>query len=441
MNTQVTVSAQAVGSALFKGAIELLIFGTLPFLIGVYALPGGYLWPWLGTLPLMYAAGCAYQLILKPARTITLHPGLVLIAGLQAYLLFGGELRWYWMILIGWLLAYRGSRMAWVPWHKDFPGGLGVIGLLLYFTVSVVMRFVPSLALYSPELSLLGSAALAAALLIVNQSHLKQETYSASQNPSVPQAVLWHNRALMLLLLGIVMAVALFRQLQEAAAWLKNLLLAQIAAWLSRPSPQPEPLPQPSVPKGPPPGLEPAGPPSALWVWLEKAFMAVTVILLAAAALYTAYLLLKRLPGWLRKLCAWLASWLRFEHLQDGGGGYKDETESLMDWSALRLGLKDRLRGLFLPRTAEPGWNDLADNAERVRYLYSDWLRRAIRAGYRFQPQLTPRETAGDVRSRTPSRAPEETERLVSAYESVRYGGQAVSDAEVERLKTKQGFD
>ncbi|UUZ93156.1 hypothetical protein LJK87_49630 [Paenibacillus sp. P25] len=141
---------------------------------------------WLAGLPPLYAAGRLYQLMVRPRNKLTLHAGLLLIAALQAWLLFGSGYAYYWIVPFGWLLAYRGAHMASPPWHEMFPGSFSLMGLVIYFAASVVMRFVPSFAPYQPVLSWSGATALAAALLLVNESNLKEESLSGKKHRPWP---------------------------------------------------------------------------------------------------------------------------------------------------------------------------------------------------------------------------------------------------------------
>ncbi len=60
-------------------------------------------------------------------------------------------------------------------------------------------------------------------------------------------------------------------------------------------------------------------------------------------------------------------------------------------------------------------WADQTDNCRRVRYLYTEYMLKRIRSGYRFSRQMTPDEIAEDL-------ALEEEEKVIfSTYDRARY--------------------
>lgn len=76
-------------------------------------------------------------------------------------------------------------------------------------------------------------------------------------------------------------------------------------------------------------------------------------------------------------------------------------------------------------------WADLEDNAEKVRYLFIDYMLRRVRSGYRMKPSLTPDEMRREI-------AREDDEKLLfDCYRAARYSGgtEPITDEEVEILR------
>lgn len=437
---------RAVGRAALQGAAELLLFGALPYIGAVYGLPAPLRWLWLASLPLLYAAGCAAQLALRPSRKLALYACALALAAAHAALLAQGGWAAYWIALPGWLLAYRGMRMGQMPWSGLFPGSLAPIGLGLYLISALVLRFIPSFAPYAAGLTWLGAGALVLALFLVNHLNLEQETLSGRRKPVVASAVRWHNRLLIALLLLVAMFTALLQPLGQVVVWLKTALIGLLKLLLQPSEQSAEPVTQPP-PSAPPPGLGEAGPPSPWWVWLEKAAMIAAAAFACALVLAALVWLARRLPGWLRRGWRWLTARLGQGGWREASDGYEDEVESLMIWDDWR----DRF--FHRSRRQADGYEDAASgqaatNEARLRAVYRRWLSEAVRAGFRFRPASTPREIArelsegslGDRRAdREATAAPDVTSRsrmrLVQLYERVRYGGQSVTEAELREAQ------
>ncbi|UUZ80702.1 hypothetical protein LJK88_38665 [Paenibacillus sp. P26] len=90
----------------------------------------------------------------------------------------------------------------------------------------------------------------------MNESNLKEESLSGKKRPALAKSVLWQNRALVLLLLAVILVIALFQSLREAAGRLKEQLLALLNSLLSRPQQPESPPPQDNTPAAPPRGWE-----------------------------------------------------------------------------------------------------------------------------------------------------------------------------------------
>ena len=81
--------------------------------------------------------------------------------------------------------------------------------------------------------------------------------------------------------------------------------------------------------------------------------------------------------------------------------------------------------------------DSLANNLERIRYLYREAVIRVTQEGYRFRPSLTPRELQEDV-NRWRQGQGRISEQLVLLYEQARlWAGEEPSDKEIEQLRSR----
>lgn len=432
----------ATGAAVLKGAVETLLFLPLLTIIAAYALPAGAAVWWLAVLPLAYAAGCAGKLWLPLRRLYRSVLFAIAVSAVWSFAFFGLSLPFAFSAVIVFIAVMRGGRMAEEDWMAQFSLAWYGAGLLTYFLLSVFAPLLPKTAPYGGALNAFGLLAIVVSLFRINLFNMRAETLSGSAD-ALPAAVRRHNRLLVTLALVVIAALMFFSHIREGWEWLRERLIAMLQALFSRSGPsEAPPLQQPEQ------GMTPLlpqddGQRSVLLEWLEQ----IVVFLLYAAAIvgliYLLYKLGRKLPSALRKWMAWLLRLLRRERAVTVDPGYEDEVESL-----------DRERsggGLFrFVKRAEgtaDKWPEAGTNADKVRFLYREWLRRAMRKGYPLRPHLTPGETAEDIAAwqrnaeREAAGGNAGAAPLVTAYEAVRYGGKTVSDAEVEAIREKLELD
>src|SRR5690606_24026962 len=127
-----------------------------------------------------------------------------------------------------------------------------------------------------------------------------------------------------------------------------------------------------------PPPLETAEKTAPWWMrWVELGLRVAVLLLLV-------YLLLRLLEKLFPQMWRILKSWL-LRPVHAVRAGYVDESYSL--WNESFFNHK-RWRDWLIrrQRTREPGWEDLADNRERARFLYRQWLGRQRRQGFEWKP-------------------------------------------------------
>ncbi|NOU94201.1 hypothetical protein GC093_13380 [Paenibacillus sp. LMG 31456] len=426
---------KGMGSSVLKGTVELLLGLPLLLMLAVYLLPNDVsMWLWVLSLMFSYAVGYTGGSLLSLRKRYQLFFFIIIMGALAAYLIFGTSYGFYLGMPIAALLVARGVRFVTVPWDVVFPVSFYGIGLVVYFICSLVWSFVPILQPYSSLLLWGGLASLAITLLMTNQSNMKQETLSGDKEPVLAAAVVWQNRVLVLIVLGLILIVVGFRKLQQAVLWLKEQLLAWLRELLSR---NPEPPPADKVEQAPKDfgGLGEAGEAAPWLVWLEKIFMILVEVAIVVLLLIMLYWVAKRLSKLMKTLYLKMMDILSRKEIRKGVGGYEDNVESLMDWQALRDQLTARMKG-WLPRKSEPRekWEDMKDNRERVRYLYRNWIRKSVEEGYLPQRFLTPKETTKDIQ-RWANNKLQSPESLISLYEQARYGDKLAEDSEIIHLK------
>ncbi|MCR8631714.1 hypothetical protein [Paenibacillus radicis (ex Xue et al. 2023)] len=426
---------KGMGSCVIKGGVELLMGLPLLIMMAVYIVPGGIsMWLWFLLLPLCYAAGYTGGSLLSLRKRYQLFLFIGIIGALASFVVFDTSYGFYLGLPIAAWLAARGVKLVTVPWYVLFPVTFYGIALVVYFLCSLIWSYVPILQPYSYLLLWGGLASLAITLLMTNQSNMKQETLSGDKEPVLATAVVWQNRILIFIVMALILIVVMFRKLQQAVIWLKELLLAWLRELLAR-NPEPPPVDKAEQPPMNLSGLGEGGQAAPWLLWLEKAFMILIETALVLLLLYILYLIVRKLPGLLKALYLKLMGILARKETHKGAGGYEDDVESLMDWKSLRDQLAARLKG-WLPHKSEPleKWEELKDNKEKVRYLYRAWILKAVGEGYQLKRHQTPLENTKDIQKWDPIKG-QSPESLISLYEQVRYGGKAAEDREVNDLK------
>ncbi|WP_135553454.1 DUF4129 domain-containing protein [Paenibacillus cymbidii] len=445
-------AAQQLLTAWRHGFVELLLYYPFLLLVGSLIAEDVDLRLWLPGLTVFYAVGFVYRRLFAIRRRLALIPLGAATALVAAWALFGLSLAAAVTAAAGGLALYRGAASAGRAWSEAFAPVHYTVGLAAYFLLTAYV----GLAKPTPDLPLqstvpwLGLLALAITLFAAGRTNLDREAQvtgmpaegsqpaAASSHSVLTRRALRNNRLLIAVLLAVVLLVGFIGRIRDGFVWLAA-WLRDFVAWLLSligPGEQEPPPPQASAPPQQPMPLPEAGEPSFLAKLMETIFMIIAYLLLAALALFALYMAGKALVRLGRKLTAWLNRRLKDAgETTDDGSGYVDESESLLDWKQLAAGYRQRWRDRFGGnRDKEPAWEELPDNRARIRYLYRQVLQRSIAAGYRFRPQLTPRETADELgRGSGGGRAPLPDE-LLQAYQRTRYGEAEVDDATVARV-------
>ena len=332
--------------------------------------------------------------------------------------------------------ATVGDRMGEVKRH--------FVGLALYFVAAIAFPRIDAVREAMPLLTAGGLLALALALFAANGAFLRDAALSPKAKPAVPAALRRHNA---LIMAAVLLAAALLTAaFGNAFGRLLFAALRGLLGLLADDAPASEPPQAPPPPAATPqlPGMaEEPGPLAAVWNAIAYAVAALAIIALAAAAGLWLYRHVGPLArGWLRRLAAFLGRSAR----EPEPAGFTDEETVVFSWeTALQRWRTSRFARL-IARRQEERWEDLTSNRDRVRFLYRSWLRSAVESGYAPRRELTPAETAADVREWAETSDSEEgrgkrraapglTPTLLALYYRVRYGEEEAGDAETEAAR------
>lgn len=418
----------AIQSAL-QGAVELLLTMPLLLIASHSLLPEANtpLAP-IAVLLALYAAGGALAKPLRRAPTLLqwLVPAALSFAAMLGIAGVGAGAALFG--LLGIVACWRGMRFHGAPWSALLPVAALWASFPLYFVGALLCRMYGAFEPLAGWIDGFGLANVAAVLLVNNQLHLQAEANAKKKSANALSSVVLHqNRMLTAGFVLIVLAVGFFSQADDLLASLRDRLVGFLSGLETDATRvQDEYVAGGAVGDGT--AAESSG--STLW---ERIYMAVIttivyIVAIAGAGLLV-FLLFKRL-GWLsRRIAKWFAARGRLGELAPADAGYEDENEQLLDWGALRSKAMERLRAL---REKPVRLEELADNRERVRYLFETLVTDSMRRGYVYKRHYTPEETGLELRADGGRSNVEET---VEWYNRVRYGGAEPDDATVERIR------
>ncbi|PZD97063.1 hypothetical protein DNH61_03985 [Paenibacillus sambharensis] len=417
-----------LGTVLWRGAIETLMF--LPPLIvaAEYWFAGPLGWLWILTMPLIYLAGSLNKLLTRNRIVLAYRLLIAMLFGaLPATLLSGFS--WYTVpaALAGAFFGYRGAEPL-DPGDRAQISQVLAPSVLLYFAGSAASGSVDRLSAYSLVWLFAGLAALLIIAFRLNRIMLLSANFNEQSDRSLPAMVLNRNRGLILCFLAASVLLAAAGQIQRGLEWLRRQLQALLALLSSGESAPPPETPPASTP--PPEEMlpPPEGEPSMFWKWLEVILMYAVQILLVLAAGWVLYKLFRAAPGLYRLVSRWL---MRFS-IRNGEAaytGYIDDIETLQPKKNWRETVRERLTAA---RLFGEGWSQWTEE-RRIRYLFRKrFADEARRSGYRYQLSKTPKENMQQI-SQQPNADMNDRE-LFDWYERVRYGGETPLEGTADRL-------
>ena len=400
-----------------------LLLGLAPvwLLAGRWCLPEErHLWYLLPCLSALW--GVAGYLFSGKGRTaFMLLGGALLTAYGAAALLPGGWMRILpllpcWLILG--LLPPAWARPLWAEW----PLGAWAVGVFLHLAGQFFSGR-PEGSGTAVPLSVAFGAYAFLLVLMLNRHGLREGMHGAQKAPAVLRR---RNGALIAGLYVPALLAACWGTLGEWLDRVWNALkrgIARVVEWLSSLFPQEAASPQIQSESGGDAGLmlgAESAEPSFFAQMMEKLFLAVAFVLLAAAAVFLCVFFYKRL------LCLWkrFRAWLR-RYAAAAGEDYVDEAESTLNLEEKAQLLRGKLQRTLTSAGRSVPWHRL-DGRARVRRLYQQFLRKTPAAR-----SLTAREALTQDQERSAAQAAA----FAELYERARYSEHDVSTQEADQLR------
>ncbi|MBW7477545.1 DUF4129 domain-containing protein [Paenibacillus oenotherae] len=410
-----------------RGSIEMVLYLPIAILLQVYLLPADQGWLWL--LPMLIAYPAGYRL----NRLLSLHhPAAIMLISIVAAALYGMSV--YGISIIGIVTfitaaagMYRGQMMAVHLWSTRFyPWQYGT-GLFTYFTVSIVFGWMEPFQPFKWPLLGFGLLSLVLTLNAINKSYVNTESLTNEHMPRVEKTVKRQNRLFVAIIIVVSVLIVFTYQLQ----WLFTALWNAFQNWLnSWQLMEPTEEPPAEVTPAPMPRQElelPTENRTTLNIPWDLILYIFTGIL-ALVLLFIIVRYIRHLPKLWKALKDIWKQMLQRERITVAAG-YVDEIEDISKPKRIRVWLSGRNKQ---PRIK---WKDLQDNESRIRYLYRQWLGRAIKGGYVFKPHFTPQENGRELIATSGSSGHAVwVKTLLEQYMGVRYGARKVKDEKLQQL-------
>jgi|GEM_PF-1813998 len=345
----------------------------------------------------------------------------------------------------GWVCAlpgvwavYRGSRFAKDSPLSLFPVQLYAIAISLYFVAVPIMERMNAYHTWTGWMNGLGFCTLAIALFTLNRTQLLQATLASPDHAdaALSGTVRRAGRLWLVALLTVIAAVAYFQTLKQFLSDMLHSFFTWLFRLLHSDSP-PEP-PQPDAPMQQPfPPLPPAKSDPSWWdTFWEYAKIVLAYVFIAAVVGYAIYFIITKLAPVVRCLIDRLLQQTRMNRQQADAADFIDEKESLIDWKSARAAWWKRLTAKALRnKDRRIKWSELADNRERVRYLYARLVDHAAAHGYTYNRTLTPNENRQElVREERFQTSVQAAHVITEAYNQARYGDKDVAKKELDEV-------
>lgn len=407
---------------------ELLCVGPLILIAGVLLVPRPFIILWLGYLAGTGIAGLLLGQFLRKSRTWLRLLLSLAAAGIPAYFLFDTATWAFVTTFMGIILVYRASLLAHTSWEEHFPLHLSWFSLGIYLITSFVFARAEALKPYHLAVSLAGLALLAAMVFALNHRAMKKAAHATGERVSLPRRMLSQNRWIAGIMIGIVFLIGLFRQLKEIVGTAAGTVVRLIVQFFDRlfEGLQTVPLARGGLSLFP----RAAGESNS---FLQVLMDVLLYILAGAVALLMAggfiYIIWRAIRALYRAFALLLG-----RHSEGMGEGFIDKRESLWDVKRMAQNTLKRTREWFQERFARPDrWADMADNRERMRFLYRRYVRRAMEKGFVPSHAATAAETVYDSQRHTGDTAAAGL--LLEGYQRARYGEYMPTDAQIAAIK------
>ncbi len=340
------------------------------------------------------------------------------------------------------LILWHGVHMV----EMGFPGPVFtsfiLLGFILYPIVTWVFQHSSKYHALIPVLAYTGTAGILLSLILVNRQQIREAGSVLERRLHLPGTLLRKNAIYVAVFLFLAVGGAaweFFGRLVTALFGLVGKLIQGILWLLSLLNPASE------EGQAPPPAQSPdtmVPMDGATPLWMEI-LQNVILGLVVAGFLYLlgwgVYRLIKKLIPRIKPTIQFVLGWIRqfFAGNQMHAAedpGFVDEVESLLkqnesSFAAARRWLSERM-------DLEPGYGSMKTDAERIRWLYRNLVRREIRHGFDYQPASTPQETLAAIASFQPSkRRLQHPHQVGATYGDARYSDRVSGPEQVAAMK------
>ena len=384
----------------------------------------------------------AREFLPKRWRPWLLLTGMVLGAGIV--FLFSPNL--VFRIVMPFILAiilWHGVRMVELGTPTAVFTSFILLGFALHPFITWVFNQTSRFQEMIPVLAFTGTAGILLSLILVNRQQIRDAGSILERRLHLPGTLMRKNALYVGVFLLLAVAGAaweffghlitslfgLFGKLVAAIIWLVNLL-----------TPVSEETAAPPPPASAAEEILPMEGTTPLWLEILQ-----TVILVLAAigaiilVVWGIVRLVKKAIPLVRKGILFLVEWLKQfflgdKHHASEDPGFVDEVESLLkqnesSFAAARRWLSERM-------DLEPGFGSMKTDAERIRWLYRNLVRREIRHGYEVLPSGTPSEIVVGIAAFQPAkRRLSQPSEAADLYGLVRYSDEEVGPEEVREMK------
>ncbi|MBC8080411.1 MAG: hypothetical protein H7X86_08705 [Gorillibacterium sp.] len=392
--------------------------------------------PWLFALQFPLFGLVGYLLANRSGfiRSLLYFLSVTACMGLFA-ILFNGFNGAGWVVFgLGLILAVRSKALLASSANRLFQSYIAGTGIIGYFLLPFLGQLQPLLKPNIPLLNRVGIVALALFLFNISKEQVEGASQRQEQEGRVLPSLLWKTRIWTAVLFGLVIVVGFFRQignaLEQALRGIGEYILYLLSLF-EQETPEKSP-----VDSAPPPQMELPQGPIKDHPWLDLIFNIIAYALTGALVVFLLYVLFRKIkafPRLLSRIKVYLGR--LFGGIdQASESSYVDKKESLLELKeAPRLLLAKARNWLELRRKRAQRWSELADNKEKVRFLFRMVMRQAQDSGFQYLPVRTPIENSDELatRGKGPSR---DLENLALQYNAVRYGDIVPKDAEVSEL-------
>lgn len=431
------VRAARLVRALQYSLLELLALSPLLLLAAAFLYEGKpAAWGWLaGLIGYSLLAGAAASVRFLRWTGVLIPGCTVLIIG-WTWLLYGISVPALFSLLAGIVLSVRTVNHVRHGIQAKVHTTLLWLGFACCAPVAFIIHRVEGLSAYSVGLILITAAVFVVTLAVSNTASLSNGAYGGKNATASGLSIRRFNRLLVAAFAVPVVLASIWGLMDKGINQLGRLLVRLINAILPDAEPEiPEPASTPPSNAEAPFPFERGGKAGWFWVVLDYLLIAAFILGIAVLLFYLGRGLYRRFPGWMKAFYAWLTR-IRGEQ-EDPEAGYIDVVTSTRDSKPeKRTSPWKRLRRMW-EGDGSVRWENLDSNSARIRYLYSQAVRRSIRQGLRWKPEWTPTETVLEA-SRVKGGGGLSQE-LCETYERARYGGLEPDDKETARFRSDSG--